>query len=151
MSSTTAKVPTLLNTTFLTSGLSRGLFEFVTKVADARSKQVWYIENGFLLSPPPHARMTNECLYIKLCLLGRGPLCGRRTPLPHKETIKAWNFFSGCTDRYLLWTRIEKKRNWTWLIEFSFVYSIPHTLSISGSEKDERLYNSLNLLWYVGP
>ncbi|CAG8612959.1 8865_t:CDS:10 [Paraglomus brasilianum] len=39
MSSTTAKVPTLLNTTFLTSGLSRGLFEFVTKVADARSKQ----------------------------------------------------------------------------------------------------------------
>ncbi|CAG8546169.1 21304_t:CDS:10, partial [Dentiscutata erythropus] len=34
-----SRLPTILNTTYLTSGLSRGFFEFVTKVGEARSKQ----------------------------------------------------------------------------------------------------------------
>ncbi|CAG8796791.1 22795_t:CDS:2, partial [Racocetra persica] len=34
-----SQLPTILNTTYLTSGLSRGFFEFVTKVGEARSKQ----------------------------------------------------------------------------------------------------------------
>ncbi|CAG8610711.1 17854_t:CDS:10, partial [Cetraspora pellucida] len=34
-----SQLPTILNATYLTSGLSRGFFEFVTKVGEARSKQ----------------------------------------------------------------------------------------------------------------
>ncbi|CAG8450341.1 9270_t:CDS:10 [Diversispora eburnea] len=34
-----SQIPTLLNPDFLTSGLSRGFYEFVNKVGDARSKQ----------------------------------------------------------------------------------------------------------------
>ncbi|CAG8796815.1 32531_t:CDS:10, partial [Gigaspora margarita] len=34
-----SRLPTILNTTYLTSGLSRGFFEFVTRVGEARSKQ----------------------------------------------------------------------------------------------------------------
>lgn len=35
-----SQLPTIFNSTFLTSGLSKGFFEFITKVGEARSKQV---------------------------------------------------------------------------------------------------------------
>ncbi|CAG8525008.1 10778_t:CDS:10 [Rhizophagus irregularis] len=34
-----SQLPTIFNSTFLTSGLSKGFFEFITKVGEARSKQ----------------------------------------------------------------------------------------------------------------
>lgn len=35
-----SQIPTIFNSTFLTSGLSKRFFEFITKVGEARSKQV---------------------------------------------------------------------------------------------------------------